>query len=62
LNVGCFSPLKLTYSCKVESHICYYINYTAQLEFLLAFKAAYDQSFTLAGIYSAFYSASLMPL
>jgi hypothetical protein len=42
LNVGCFSPLKRAYSRKVESLICYYINYIIKLEFLPAFKAAYD--------------------
>jgi hypothetical protein len=42
LNVGCFSLLKRAYSCEVKSLICYHINYITKLEFLLAFKAAYD--------------------
>jgi hypothetical protein len=42
LDVGCFLLLKRAYSCEVEALICYYINYITKLEFLLAFKAAYD--------------------
>ena len=42
LDVGCFSPLKRAYSCKVESLIRYYINYITKLEFLPAFKAAFN--------------------
>jgi hypothetical protein len=62
LNVGCFSPLKRAYSRKVKALIRYYINYITKLEFLPAFKAAYDRSFTLTNICSAFRGAGLMPL
>jgi hypothetical protein len=54
LNVSCFSLLKRAYSCKIEALICYYINYITKLKFLLAFKAAFTQLFTLANIYLAF--------
>ncbi|EFQ95402.1 hypothetical protein PTT_06621 [Pyrenophora teres f. teres 0-1] len=39
-----------------------YINYITKLEFLPAFKAAFDQAFTPANICSAFRSAGLVPL
>jgi hypothetical protein len=62
LDVGCFSLLKRAYSCEVESLIRYYINYITKLEFLPAFKTAYDRSFTSANICSAFRGAGLVPL
>jgi hypothetical protein len=54
LNVSCFLPLKRAYSREIEALIRYYINYITKLEFLLAFKAAFKQLFTLANIYLAF--------
>ncbi len=62
LDVGCFSPLKRAYSREVESLIRHHINHITKLEFLPAFKAAFDQSFTLANISSAFRGAGLVPL
>jgi hypothetical protein len=62
LDVGCFSPLKRAYSREVKALIRYYINYITKLEFLPAFKAAYDQLFTSANICSAFRGAGLVPL
>jgi hypothetical protein len=62
LDVGCFSPLKRAYSRKVEALIRHHINHITKLEFLPAFKAAYDQSFTSANICSAFRGAGLVPL
>jgi hypothetical protein len=37
LDVGCFLPLKRTYSRKVEALICHHINHITKLEFLPAF-------------------------
>jgi hypothetical protein len=54
LDVSCFSPLKRAYSYKIKALICHYINYITKLEFLLAFKVAFTQLFTLANIYLAF--------
>jgi hypothetical protein len=54
LNVSCFLLLKRAYSCKIKALICYYINYITKLEFLLAFKVAFKQSFTLANMCLAF--------
>ena len=44
LDVGCFSPLKRAYSREVESLMRNHINHITKLEFLPAFKAAFDQS------------------
>jgi hypothetical protein len=62
LDVGCFSPLKRAYSREVESLIRHHINYITKLEFLPAFKVAFDRSFTPANICSAFRGAGLVPL
>ena len=62
LDVGCFSPLKRAYSREVESLIRNHINHITKLEFLPAFKAAFDRSFTAANICSAFQGAGLVPL
>ena len=42
LDVGCFSPLKRAYSREVEGLIRHYINHITKLEFLPAFKAAFN--------------------
>jgi hypothetical protein len=62
LDVGCFSPLKRTYSRKVEALIRHHINYITKLDFLPAFQVAFTRSFTSANIYSAFRGAGLVPL
>jgi hypothetical protein len=62
LNVSCFSLLKRAYSRKIESLIRHHINYITKLEFLLAFKAAFDRAFTLSNICLAFRGAGLVPL
>jgi hypothetical protein len=62
LDVGCFSPLKRAYSREVEALIRHHINHITKLEFLPAFKAAYNRSFTSTNICSAFRGAGLVPL
>jgi len=62
LDVGCFSPLKRAYSREIEALIRNYINHITKLEFLPAFKAAFERSFTSANICSAFQGAGLFPL
>ncbi|KAF7568168.1 hypothetical protein PtrM4_127810 [Pyrenophora tritici-repentis] len=62
LNVGYFSPLKRAYSREVESLMRNYINHITKLEFLPAFKIAFDRAFTPANICSAFRGAGLVPL
>jgi len=61
LNVGCFAPLKEAYSRKVVELTRYYINYITKLEFLPAFKAAFQQSFTSSNIRRAFEGSGLVP-
>jgi hypothetical protein len=62
LDFGCFSPLKRAYSREVESLVRHHINRITKLEFLPAFEAAFDRSFTPANIHSAFRGAGLIPL
>jgi hypothetical protein len=54
LDIVCFSVLKRAYSHEIEVLIRHYINHITKLEFLPAFKAAFEQSFTSANICSAF--------
>jgi hypothetical protein len=61
LDVGCFSPLKRAYSREIESLMRNHINHITKLEFLPAFKAAFNRSFTPANICSAFRGAGLVP-
>ena len=61
LDVGCFSPLKRAYGRQVESLIRSYINHITKLEFLPAFRAAYDQSITKNNICASFEAAGLVP-
>jgi hypothetical protein len=62
LDVGCFSPLKRAYSREVEHLMRHHINHITKLEFLPAFKTAYEQTFTPSNICSAFRGAGLVPL
>jgi hypothetical protein len=54
LDVGCFLPLKRAYSREVESLIRDHIHHITKLEFLPAFKAAFNQSLKSVSICSAF--------
>jgi hypothetical protein len=42
LNVGCFSPLKTIYSKQIKHLVKNKIHYITKVEFLLAFKQAFD--------------------
>ena len=53
--------MKRAYSREVESLMRNHINHITKLEFLLAFKAAFDRSFTPVNICSAFWGAGLVP-
>lgn len=61
LDVGCFSPLKRAYGRQVEGLIRDHINHLTKLEFLPAFRAAYDQSITKNNICASFRGAGLVP-
>ena len=61
LDVGCFSPLKKAYSCQIEYLIRSGINYITKLEFLPAFKAAYEALITRTNIHSGYQATGLVP-
>lgn len=53
--------MKRAYSPEAESLIRHHINHITKLEFMPAFTAGFNQSFTLANISSAFRGAGLVP-
>jgi hypothetical protein len=61
LDVGCFSPLKRAYGDQINSLIRNHICHITKLEFLPAFRAAYDQAITEKNICSSFRGAGLVP-
>ena len=61
LDVGCFSLLKRAYSHEIESLMRSYINYITKLEFLPAFRAAFDKAFTEDNICAGFRATGLAP-
>ncbi|KAF2187545.1 DDE-domain-containing protein [Zopfia rhizophila CBS 207.26] len=61
LDVGCFSPLKDAYGRQVEDLIRNHIYHVTKLEFLPAFKAAYQNSITESNIRAGFQGAGLVP-
>jgi hypothetical protein len=61
LDIDCFSPLKRAYGRQIESLIRDHINHITKLEFLPAFRVAYDQSITKENIYASFQGAGLVP-
>ena len=61
LDVGCFSPLKRAYGDQINSFIRNHINHITKLEFLSAFKAAFDKSITKDNIYASFRGSGLVP-
>ena len=61
LDVGCFSPLKTSYSKQIESLIRVRINHITKLEFLPAFKEAFEAAFTEQNIKSGFRATGLVP-
>jgi hypothetical protein len=50
LDVGCFSPLKTAYSKQIEHLVKNKIHHITKVEFLPAFKQAFNQVFTLSNI------------
>jgi len=61
LNMGCFGPLKKAYRHQIENLVCNHINYITKLEFLPAFKAAFDDLITKNNICASFQGAGLVP-
>jgi hypothetical protein len=54
LDVGCFAPLKKAYGRQVEALMRSQISYVIKLEFLLAFKRAYEAAITSNNIQGGF--------
>lgn len=61
LNVGYFSPLKKVYRRQIESLARNHINHITKLEFLPAFKAAFDELIIEKNICASFRGVGLMP-
>ena len=61
LDVGCFGPLKASYSKQIENLVRLQFNYITKLEFLSAFKEAFDTVFTEKNIKSGFQATGIVP-
>lgn len=61
LDVGCFAPLKKAYGNQVEDLIRNHINHVTKLEFLPAFKAAFENAITKENICGGFRGTGLIP-
>jgi hypothetical protein len=61
LDVGCFSPLKTAYSKQIEHLVRNRIHHITKVEFLSAFKTAFDQVFTLSNIQGSFRGSGIYP-
>jgi DDE superfamily endonuclease/Psq-like protein len=61
LDIACFAPLKRAYGRQVDELVRNHIHHVTKLEFLPAFKAAYQASITEANIRSGFRGAGLVP-
>ncbi|KFY28671.1 hypothetical protein V491_00352 [Pseudogymnoascus sp. VKM F-3775] len=46
LDMGCFSVLKRAYGRQIETYVKAHINHITKVEFFIAFKAAYLETFT----------------
>src|ERR1700678_606934 len=60
LDVGCFSVLKRSYGLQIEHFIKAHINHITKVEFLIAFKAAYEQSLSIQNSQAGFRGAGLI--
>lgn len=61
LDVGCYSVLKRMYSRELEVFIKASITHITKVEFLLAFKAAHDNTMTAANAQAGFRGTGLVP-
>ena len=60
LDVACFAPLKRSYGDGISALARNYIYYISKETFLLAFKAAYEQTFTKENACAGFRGAGLV--
>jgi hypothetical protein len=61
LDVACFSPLKRSYSNAISALARSRIHYINKETFLLAFKVAFEKTFTAENICAGFRAAGLVP-
>jgi hypothetical protein len=61
LDIGCFSPLKTAYSKQIEYLVKNHIHHITKVEFLSAFKIAFDQAFTTSNIQGSFRGSGIYP-
>src|SRR5450432_4077912 len=61
LNIGCFSPLKTLYGKQIKNLVYIRIHYITKLEFLPAFKVAFQSAFTEQNIKAGFRATGLVP-
>jgi len=61
LDVGCFGPLKQAYGRQIEDLMRSHINHVTKLEFLPAFKAAFEDAITEKNIRGGFRGSGLVP-
>ena len=61
LDVGCFAPLKASYRKQIENLVRVRINHITKLEFLPAFKEAFNTAFIEQNIKSGFRATGLVP-
>jgi hypothetical protein len=60
LDVGCFSVLKRMYNKELEDFIKANVDYITKIEFLIAFKTAYNNIMTKSNVLGGFRGTSLV--
>jgi hypothetical protein len=60
LDVGCFSPLKVSYGAQIENRMRLGINHISKDEFLPAYYQAHTQAITEKNIRSSFLATGLV--
>ncbi|APA10757.1 hypothetical protein sscle_06g055270 [Sclerotinia sclerotiorum 1980 UF-70] len=61
LDIGCFGPLKRSYSRQIENFIKAHITHITKTEFFQAFKAAYIEAISISNGKAGFRGARLIP-
>jgi hypothetical protein len=62
LDVGCFGPLKRAYSQQIEQLVKSHINHVTEVDFLIAFKAAFFTTMRETSMKAEFRALELVPL
>lgn len=61
LDVGLFSPPKSAYGKEIDTFVRAHVNHITNVEFFLAFRAAYTACMTVENIAGGFRGAGLVP-